>query len=167
MSDKTPRPAAAAAAGAAAEHPGAAGDWGVLIDELGIFACTAGAGAWTEFWIRCHPRWLTLLAMSPSGGHWHVLGESKEDAAGIREMFLEKGIHPKHVKVARLSRCREAAERRQARQAAAALTAPHPGLPSPVPVSGHRGATSSCPPKSPGHSGGNLTLPPEPPERSN
>ena len=90
-----------------------ANDWGVFVNECGIFASTHGQDKWIYFLSRAKDDRLTMLDMGPGGGEWHVMCGTKQAAAEGREIFIEQGIHKTHVKVARLSACQaKAAERR-------------------------------------------------------
>jgi hypothetical protein len=84
-----------------------ADDWGALVNEAGIFASGIGADRWVTFIIRCAPERLTMLWLGPGGGTWHVMSGTREAASETRNLFLEVGFHKSHVKVARLSACRE------------------------------------------------------------
>lgn len=94
--------------------PGAAGDWGLYVNECAIFATGIGADKWVEFWLRVPQGRLTMLWMGPGGGEWHVMFGTREDAAEAHQVFLEQGLHKGHVKVARLSACQRARDARQA-----------------------------------------------------
>lgn len=83
----------------------AADDWGLYVNECGIFATRIGADRWTCFLSRVAESRLTMLPASPGGGEWHVMCGTREAAAEARETFLEAGFHPGHVKAARLSAC--------------------------------------------------------------
>jgi hypothetical protein len=90
----------------------AAADWGLFVDELGIFTTGIAAGKWTDFLFRPKTEErLTMLAMTPAGGHYHVMCGTKADAAEAREIFIDVGFHAKHVKVARLAACQAKARR--------------------------------------------------------
>lgn len=79
-------------------------DWGVFVDECGIFAIYGpAANWWAEFYVRARPGMITELILSPGGGHHHVAAPTKEDAEFMCEYMISKGIHRKHVKVQRLS----------------------------------------------------------------
>lgn len=90
-------------------------DWGVFVDECGIFATANHAAEW---WVAqsLHIRadLLTMLAMSPCGGHFHFLTETRENAEFVHEYILSKGIHKNHVKVQRLSAAKAKAAKRTA-----------------------------------------------------
>lgn len=89
-----------------------ADDWGLLVNEAGIFATGIAEDRWLDFTLRAKDERLTMLALCPAGGEWHVMCGSREDAREAHETFLEVGFHKGHVKVARLSVCRaKAAER--------------------------------------------------------
>ena len=79
-------------------------DWGVWVNECGIFASRIGADRWVDFTMRSPSR-LTMLWLGPGGGEWHVMCGTKADATETRDLFLEVGFHRGHVKVARLSVC--------------------------------------------------------------
>lgn len=55
-----------------------------------------------------------MLWLGPGGGEWHVMCGTKEAAAEGRDIFIERGIHRTHVRVARLSACQAKAARRRA-----------------------------------------------------
>ena len=91
-----------------------AADWGVWVNECGIFASTVGEGKWMYFLARARDSRLTMLWTGPGGGEWHVMCGTREAAAEGREIFIEQGILKGHVKVARLSACvAKVAERRR------------------------------------------------------
>lgn len=82
-------------------------DWGVWVNECGIFASRIGADRWVDFTMRCKPASrLTCLWLGPGGGEWHVMCGTKEAATEARDLFVEVGFHTAHLKVARLSACR-------------------------------------------------------------
>ena len=83
----------------------AARDWGLWVNEVGIFASGLGSGKWLDFTFRAKRERLTPLWLSPCGGEWHVMCGTRADAAEARDLFLEVGFHKNHVKVARLSAC--------------------------------------------------------------
>jgi hypothetical protein len=91
-----------------------ADDWGVWVNECGIFASTIGADRWVEFTIRCNPARLECLWTGPGGGEWHLMCGTKEAATEARDLFAEVGFHKAHVRVARLSACRERVAARRA-----------------------------------------------------
>ncbi|HMH90005.1 MAG TPA: hypothetical protein VK586_02855 [Streptosporangiaceae bacterium] len=80
-------------------------DWGVWVNECGIFASTIGEGKWMYFLARARESRLTMLWAGPGGGEWHVMCGTREAAAEGREIFIEQGILKGHVEVARLSAC--------------------------------------------------------------
>jgi hypothetical protein len=90
----------------------AASDWGLWVNECGIFATGHGEGKWLHFLGRAKDDRLTMLWLGPCGGEWHVMCGTRADAAEARDLFLEVGFHNAHVKVARLSKCREQASAR-------------------------------------------------------
>jgi hypothetical protein len=92
----------------------AANDWGVHVNECGIFATRIGADRWIDFLSRAKGDRLTMLWTGPGGGEWHVMCGAKEAAADALETFLGVGFHQKHVKVARLSACTAKVDRRRA-----------------------------------------------------
>lgn len=83
----------------------AAEDWGLYVNEVGIFASRIAADRWLDFTFRAREGRLTMLTTSPAGGEWHVMCGARADAAEARDLFLEVGFHKNHVKVARLSAC--------------------------------------------------------------
>jgi len=91
-----------------------ADDWGVFVNECGIFASRIGIDRWTDFTMRSPSR-LTCLWTGPGGGEWHVMCGTKQDATGTRDLFLEVGFHRAHLKVARLSACQEKVAKSRAR----------------------------------------------------
>jgi hypothetical protein len=82
-----------------------ANDWGLHVNECGIFASGLGKGRWLDFLSRDRDNRATLLWAAPDGGEWHVMCGIKADAAEARDLFLEVGFHKSHVRVARLSAC--------------------------------------------------------------
>lgn len=91
-----------------------ADDWGLLVNECGIFASTIAEGRWLHFLAVAKDERLTMLWTGPGGGEWHVMCGAKEAAAEAREIFLDVGFHAGHVKVARLSACQANTEKRRA-----------------------------------------------------
>lgn len=81
-------------------------DWGVFVNECGIFASGIAAGRWADFTMRSPSR-LSCLWMGPGGGEWHVMCGTRDAAAEARDLFVEVGFHRAHVKVARLSACQK------------------------------------------------------------
>lgn len=84
-----------------------ADDWGVWVNECGIFASRIGLDRWLDFQARAKPERLIALWMGPGGGEWHLMCGSRADATEARQLFTEVGFHATHVKVARLSACRK------------------------------------------------------------
>jgi hypothetical protein len=93
---RAPRPASASAT---------ATDWGLFVNECGIFASRIAADRWVDFTLRAKDGRLTMLGMTPGGGEWHVMCGAKADATDALETFLGVGFHKSHVKPARLSAC--------------------------------------------------------------
>jgi hypothetical protein len=93
----------------------AATDWGLWVNELGVSATGIAAGRWADFLLRAGRERLTMLAMTPCGGEYHVMCGTKADAEEARETFTDIGFHPKHVRVARLSACQAKARERRER----------------------------------------------------
>jgi hypothetical protein len=102
----------------------ATADWGVWVNEVGIFASRIGADRWVDFTLRAKADRLTMLWLGPGGGEWHVMCGTKADAVDAHETFLGVGFHKSHVRVAQLSACqakvKAAQERIDAMRAAAA-----------------------------------------------
>ena len=90
----------------------AAADWGLLVNEVGIFSTGIAQDRWLDFTLRAKDKRLTPLALCPAGGEWHVMCGSRDDARETLGLFLEVGFHKNHVKVARLSACQAKAARR-------------------------------------------------------
>lgn len=93
--------------------PDKADDWGVWVNECGIFASGHGEGKWLYFLGRARESRMTMLGMTPGGGEWHVMCGTKEAATEGRDIFMEQGIHRTHVKVMRLCVCLAKAARRR------------------------------------------------------
>lgn len=91
----------------------AAEDWGLHVNETGIFASGIARDRWLDFILRCAPERLTMLGLWPGGGEWHVMCGTRADAAEALETFLGVGFHESHVKVRRLSACRQAVQRKR------------------------------------------------------
>ncbi len=88
-------------------------DWGVFVNECGIFAHRGGA----DWWLTYHGRQadtgrIAQLALSIAGGHYHVACDSEEDAGWLRDHMVSMGVHKSHLKVQRLSAARATAEKR-------------------------------------------------------
>lgn len=97
-----------------------ADDWGVLVDELKIFATGSPGSDWWALYVSRQPdERVTYLAMTPSGGHVHVACDSKDDAEMLLGTITNHGVNPKLVKVATLEACQNEAGRRAERQATA------------------------------------------------
>jgi hypothetical protein len=91
-------------------------DWGVWVDEVKINATGKGGDWWALFDARfAGTGRITRLITSIAGGHHHVACDSREDAAALMETMSAQGIHPKCLRVARLSACRQAEQRRTRR----------------------------------------------------
>jgi hypothetical protein len=93
-----------------------ANDWGVFVDEVRLFAI---GGQGIEWWALFDARFaatgrITVLVMSVGGGQHHVACDSKEDAAALMATMTAQGVHPKSLRVARLSACQAEAERKRA-----------------------------------------------------
>jgi hypothetical protein len=106
-----------------------ADDWGLWVNETGIFASGIGADRWISFTLRAKER-LTLLWAGPDGGEWHVTCTTREAAQEARDIFLEAGFHRNHVRVAQLSACQAKVAKMQQRVIArfAAMDAPRAQL---------------------------------------
>lgn len=100
--------------------PTTSDDWGVWVNECGIFAHGPGSDCWAMFWVRANPDRITCLETSIGGGIHHVACASKEDAEELRDSMTEMGIHPKFVKVQRLTAAKKTAEARRVKFAEAA-----------------------------------------------
>jgi hypothetical protein len=102
-------------------------DWGLWVNECGIFASGIAKDRWLHFLSVAKDDRLTMLRGWPGGCEWHVMCGAKADAADALETFLGVGFHKAHVKVARLSACvAKVAERKrrvEERMAGAAVTA--------------------------------------------
>jgi hypothetical protein len=104
-------------------------DWGVFVNECGIFAQQGGADWWAQFYID-RPGLITELILSPAGGHHHVAAPSKEDAEFMCEYMISKGIHKSYVKVQRLLAAQSYADKRKAaREASLAWILAQPPAP--------------------------------------
>jgi hypothetical protein len=92
-----------------------AAEWGLFVNECGIFASGIARDRWLDFTtLRAKDDRLTMLWLGPAGGEWHVMCGTREAAVEARDLFLEVGFHKGHVKVARLSACMvKVAERRR------------------------------------------------------
>jgi hypothetical protein len=89
-----------------------AADWGVFVNETGIFASGIARDRWVDFTLRVQGNRLTALGLWAGGGEWHVMCGSRDDARETLDLFLEVGFHKSHVKVARLSTCQAKAAAR-------------------------------------------------------
>jgi hypothetical protein len=86
--------------------------WGVFVDECGIFSNGHGSDWWTTFWMRMSPVGrIVELDLSMAGGLYHVAYDDKSDAETGREFMVGRGIHPKCVKVATLAAARKSVRR--------------------------------------------------------
>ena len=92
-----------------------ADDWGLFVNEVGIFASGIQADRWLNFTLRAKECRLTMLNSGPQGGTWHVMYGTRAEADEARALFLEAGFHKSHVKAARLSACQAAEKRRHER----------------------------------------------------
>lgn len=93
----------------------AADDWGLWVNETGIFASGIAEGKWLDFLGRDRAGRATLLWAAPGGGEWHVMCGTREAADEARELFLDVGFHGNHVKVARLAACQAKTAARKSR----------------------------------------------------
>jgi hypothetical protein len=91
-----------------------ADDWGITVNECGIFACRNGMDVWMQLWERTPPERVTTFAMTPCGGEHHVLAPSKDDAEFMRDYMISKGVNKPNVKVQRLSVAKANAAKRTA-----------------------------------------------------
>lgn len=89
--------------------------WGVLVNETGIFASGGGCDWWMQLWANFSTRshW-TELGASAMGGTWHIGFPSREDADFAREHMIGNGIHASHLKVVTLASARKTIGRKQA-----------------------------------------------------
>lgn len=92
----------------------AATDWGVFVNECGIFASGIAKDRWIDFTLRVKEERLTMLRVWPGGGEWHVMCGARGAAVEARDLFLEVGFHRNHIRVARLSACRAKVEKNHA-----------------------------------------------------
>lgn len=83
----------------------AADDWGLWVNETGIFASRIAMDRWLDFLSRDKGNRAVVLWAAPCGGEWHVMCGSRDDARDALETFLGVGFHKNHVKVARRSAC--------------------------------------------------------------
>lgn len=83
-----------------------AADWGLWVNEIGIFASGIAKDRWLDFLLRAKSERLATLWLSPNGGEYHVMCGTRGAAVEARDLFLEVGFHKTHVKAARLSACR-------------------------------------------------------------
>lgn len=88
-----------------AQDGATAADWGVWVNEVGIFASRIAVDRWLDFTLRVKDGRLTELWTGLAGSEWHVMCGTKADAVEARDLFTEVGFHKAHVKVARLSAC--------------------------------------------------------------
>jgi hypothetical protein len=95
-----------------------ADDWGILVNECGIFACRQGVDVWLDLWLRVAPERVTTFAITPGGGEHHVSAPTKDDAEFARDYLISKGVPKTFIKVQRLSAAKVSAEKRDARVAA-------------------------------------------------
>jgi hypothetical protein len=104
-----------------------AGDWGVWVNEVGIFASGIAADRWLDFWVRAKDERMTMLGCCPAGAEWHVMCGTRADAVEARDLFVEVGFHKGHVKVARLSACQAKVKAAQERIDTMMAAATSPG----------------------------------------
>jgi hypothetical protein len=97
----------------------AATDWGLWVNESGIFASGIARDRWIDFTLRAQGNRLTALGLWAGGGEWHVMCGSREDAREAHALFLEVGFHKAHVRVARLAACQAKVAGRRGAVAAA------------------------------------------------
>lgn len=88
-------------------------DWGVWVNECGIFTHGPGADHWAMFWVRANPARITTLETSIGGGIHHVACDSKEDAEELCDAMIEMGMHSRFLKVQRLAAAKKTAEARR------------------------------------------------------
>lgn len=90
-----------------------ADDWGVTVNECGIFAHRGGSDWWLTYQGRqADTGRITTLTDSIAGGHHHVLCESEAHAEWLREHMISNGVHKAFLKVQRLAVAKKAADRR-------------------------------------------------------
>lgn len=93
--------------------------WGVLVNETGIFATRGGADWWVPFWANhsTSSNW-TELGASAMGGTWHIGFPSRGDADFAWEYMISQGIHASHLKVVTLADARKSVDHKQNRRPA-------------------------------------------------
>lgn len=79
------------------------GDWGVVVDEVKIFATRQGSDWWAIYQARQPQQRFTCLTSTLGGARWHVATDSREDAGMLIETMTANGVNPKFLKAARLS----------------------------------------------------------------
>lgn len=91
--------------------------WGVFVNEVGIFANRGGSDWWVMFCARYqHTDRITTLELLPvAGGQFFVAYDSKKDAELGRESMAGQGVHPSHLKVTTLAAARKAIRTRHAK----------------------------------------------------
>jgi len=87
--------------------------WGVLINEAGVFASGGdGAAWWADQWVRYSPLGrITTLAQSIGGGTYHWAFDTRADSDFAREHMTDHGIHPSHTKVTTIAAARATVHR--------------------------------------------------------
>lgn len=83
--------------------------WGVFVNEVGIFANRGGSDWWVLFCARFqHTDRITTLELLPvAGGQFFVAYDDKGDAELGRASMVEQGIHASYLKVTTLAAARK------------------------------------------------------------
>lgn len=91
--------------------------WGVFVNEVGIFANRGGSDWWVMFCTRYrHTDRITTLELLPvAGGQFFVAYDNKGDAEFGRDSMVEQGIRPGFLKVTTLAAARKAIRTRHAK----------------------------------------------------
>lgn len=83
--------------------------WGVVVNEVGIFA----NGRAADWWIRhlAHyehvGRIVTIDMMAIAGNVYHYAFDGREEADNAREHMIGQGVHGSHLKVVTLASARK------------------------------------------------------------
>jgi hypothetical protein len=94
----------------------AAQQWGVRVNETGIFATGQGS----EWWVTALAPWeasgrAVCLGLCPQGGAWFLPAADKDEAAWMRGHIISHGVPARFVTVTTAARAQAERARRGAR----------------------------------------------------
>lgn len=91
--------------------------WGIFVNEVGIFANRGGSDWWVLFCTRFqHTDRITTLELLPvAGGQFFVAYDDKDDAELGHALMVEQGVRASFLKVTTLAAARKTVRTRHAK----------------------------------------------------